>query len=96
MAKVELMVPFVAAPGKAQELKKHLTALLAPTHAEPGNEFYRLYESKVEGTFFFHELWKSQEDLDQHMQSTHLKQAEKAIPGLIQGSMVIHKVTQLG
>ena len=95
MAKVELLVPITAVSGKAEELKRHLTALLAPTHAEPGNEFYRLYESETEGNFFFHELWKSQLDLDQHLQTPHFKQAEKAVQGLIQGSLAIHKVAEI-
>ena len=96
MAKVELLVPIVAVSGKAQELKKHLVAMLAPTHAEPGNEFYRLYESETEGSFFFHELWRSQEDLDQHLKSPHFEQFEKAVQGLTLGSPMIHKVSVVG
>ena len=96
MAKPQLLVPFVAAPGKASELKQQLINMLAPTHAEPGCEFYRLYESESEGNFFFHELWKSQEDLDQHLHSPHFLHFEKAIQGLVSGPLTIHKVSELG
>ncbi len=95
MAKVELLVPILAAPGKAEELKRQLTSMLAPTHAEPGNEFYRLYESEAEGNFFFHELWKSQEDLDTHLKSPHFQQLEMAMRGLLAAPLTIHKVSEL-
>lgn len=96
MAKVELIVPLVAAQGKADELKQQMTSMLAPTHAEPGCEFYRAYESETPGKFFFHELWESQKHLDAHMESPHLKAFAKAIQELVSGGLNVEKVKELG
>ncbi len=95
MAKIELIVPITAVPGKAQELRKHLAAMLAPTHSEPGCEFYRLYESENEGRFFFHELWSSSEALDAHAQSIHFKNLLKVTEGLLAVPLDINKVKEL-
>ena len=95
MAKVELMVPVVAAEGKAAELKEVLQTLIEPTRAEPGNHFYRLYESKTPGKLFFHELWENQEALDSHMKSPHFLAAVKKAEGLLAEPLEINQVTEV-
>jgi quinol monooxygenase YgiN len=95
MPKVELIVAVTAAEGKAEELSVELQAMLAPTHAEPGCEFYRLYESEKPGHFFFHELWESAEALDAHRQTPHFRHMKAATQNLLAKPMEGHKVKQL-
>jgi quinol monooxygenase YgiN len=95
MPKVELIVSVLAAEGKADELSVELQAMLAPTHAEPGCEFYRLYESETTGRFFFHELWENQEALDAHRQTPHFKHMKQATQNLLAKPMEGNKVKQL-
>ena len=95
MAKVELIVSVTARDGKAADLKRELQRMLAPTHAEAGCEFYRLYESEKPGRFFFHELWTSQSSLDAHVNSPHFQRLKEVLPGLIQGELDVHKVKEV-
>jgi quinol monooxygenase YgiN len=95
MPKVELIVAVVAVEGKADELSTELRAMLAPTLAEPGCEFYRLYESETKGCFFFHELWESEEALDAHRQTPHFRHMKQATQNLLAKPMEGNKVRQL-
>jgi quinol monooxygenase YgiN len=95
MPKVELIVSAIAAEGKANELSAELQAMLAPTHAEPGCEFYRLYESERTGHFFFHELWGSEEALDAHRKTPHFVHMKQATQNLLAKPLEGHKVKQL-
>ncbi|GAB3664439.1 putative quinol monooxygenase [Nocardioides korecus] len=62
-----------AAPGKEDELRRELEALIAPTAAEDGFVNYDLHESVEEpGKFFFYENWESAEKLDAHLATPHL------------------------
>jgi quinol monooxygenase YgiN len=94
--KVQLIVPLIAQDGKADELRKQAVAMLAPTHAEPANEFYRLYESETPGHFFFHELWQSQQALDAHLQTAHFKRFSEVTKNLLAKPIEIDKVHELG
>jgi quinol monooxygenase YgiN len=93
--KVELIVPLVAQQGKADELEKACQLMLAPTHAEPANEFYRLYKSETPGHFFFHELWQSQDALDAHMKTAHFQNFEQVTKSLLAEPIAINKVHQI-
>ena len=95
MPKVELIVVVVSAEGKADELSTELQAMLAPTLAEAGCEFYRLYESETRGRFFFHELWESHEALDAHRQTPHFRRMKQATQNLLAKPMEGNKVRQL-
>jgi len=74
MAKVRVIARAVAQPGKATELRNILQQLLAPTRDEQGCEYYDLFESNIPDLFYFDELWTTQEDLDAHAASAHLKE----------------------
>jgi quinol monooxygenase YgiN len=73
MAAVRVIARAQAREGKAEELKKLLRRMVAPTRAEKGCEFYELFESNHPGLFFFNELWASQADLDAHASSSHFR-----------------------
>ena len=62
-----------AAPGKEDELRTALEALIEPTTQEAGFVNYDLHESTEEpGAFFFYENWESAEHLDAHLATPHL------------------------
>jgi len=62
--------------GKESELEAALSGLLAPTHKENGCLLYALHRKEGDpGTFVFVEKWKSQEDLNAHLNSPHLTAA---------------------
>jgi quinol monooxygenase YgiN len=73
MAKVRVIARLVAREGKSAELRAQLQQMLEPTRAEKGCEYYELFESNLEGLFYFNELWTSQQDLDAHAASSHFR-----------------------
>ncbi|MFG2645086.1 putative quinol monooxygenase [Streptomyces sp. NPDC048370] len=52
-------------PEYADEVRRVLSSFVEPTRREPGNLQYHLHEHE-DGRFFLYEVWRSQEDLDQH------------------------------
>ena len=62
-----------AKPGLEEEVKRELMALQGPTRSEEGCINYDLHQSKEDPSrFMFYENWKSQEDLDKHLQMPYL------------------------
>jgi quinol monooxygenase YgiN len=73
-----------AAPGKEDELREGLKALIEPTRQEDGYVNYDLHESVEEpGVFFFYENWQSAAHLDAHLQTPHLVNLASQIPELL-------------
>jgi quinol monooxygenase YgiN len=63
-----------AKPGREQELKNALTALVIPSHADAGCINYDLHQGLEDpARFMFHENWQSRQHLDDHLQQPHLK-----------------------
>ena len=63
-----------AKPGQEDELGRRLMVLVAPTLAEPGCINYDLHRSNTDkAVWMFYENWRSQADLDAHMQTQHYK-----------------------
>ncbi len=63
-----------AKPDKLQQTESTLTGLIAPTREEPGCISYTLHQSNDDPcVFVFVEVWKSQPDLDAHLQKPHLQ-----------------------
>jgi quinol monooxygenase YgiN len=63
-----------AKPGKESELRQTLTGLIEPTRREAGCVQYDLHVDKDDPRhYFFYENWTSQEKLDAHLASPHLK-----------------------
>lgn len=62
-----------AAPGKEDELRRELEALIEPTSQEDGFVNYDLHQAVDDpGAFFFYENWESAEHLDAHLATPHL------------------------
>ena len=62
-----------AAPGKTDELREGLKALIEPTSQEDGYVNYDLHQGVEDPSFFtFYENWHSGEHLDAHLGAPHL------------------------
>jgi quinol monooxygenase YgiN len=58
---------------RLKEVRTTLTSLIGPTREEPGCLSYVLHQSKDDPCcFLFVETWKSQADLDAHLQKPYL------------------------
>jgi quinol monooxygenase YgiN len=75
MAELLTVVAEMAAkPGKEDDLRRALTALIEPTRKEEGCVQYDLHvATDSPGRFVFYENWTSRELLDRHLASPHLK-----------------------
>ena len=80
-----------AAKGQEDAVKQAVLACVPPTRAEPGCELYALHTDKQDPSLFvLWEHWKSQQALDDHMQTPHFKTVAKAIDGKLAQPMIIH------
>ncbi len=86
-----------AKPGKEQELREALEALIEPTSQEKGYINYDLHQGVVDpGWFFFYENWESVEDLDAHLTAPHLVEFAKRLDDLIDESgLVIERLRRI-
>ncbi|MCL4206539.1 MAG: antibiotic biosynthesis monooxygenase [Pirellulaceae bacterium] len=72
-----------AKPGQEDAVKEALMSMVEPTRKEPGCLCYNLHQSKTDPTqFMFYEQWASQEALDAHGQTPHMK----ALGGKLKGN----------
>ena len=63
-------------PETIDGTRELLTSLILPTRIEEGCVTYKLYQNEADPTdFAFVEEWTSNEDLDAHLASDHLKMA---------------------
>lgn len=78
-----------AKDGKADELRNALLALATPTRSDDGYIAYDAYEEKS-GALFLHEVWRSQEDLDRHLQKPDVQDFVKKSPARLDGKNDAH------
>lgn len=63
-----------AQADKLQQTEQTLTGLIGPTREEPGCISYTLHQSNDDPcVFVFVETWRSQADLDEHLQKPYLQ-----------------------
>lgn len=63
-----------AKPGKTDDLKQALAALVVPTQQEPGNVEYALFQLRdAPDTFYVRESWHGQAGLDAHIALPHFQ-----------------------
>ncbi len=73
-----------AAPGKRDELRAALEALVEPTSKEQGYVNYDLHQGIEDpDRFFFYENWESDADLDAYLDAPHLRDFAARIPELL-------------
>jgi quinol monooxygenase YgiN len=69
-----VVAEFHARPGKQDELRRELLALVEPTRGERGCVQYDVHEEQGNpGHFLFYENWTSRAELDAHAASPHLE-----------------------
>ena len=94
---VRVVARIVARPGKVEDLRAVLHGLVEPTRKEPGCVTYELLQNKTDPTdFTFVEEWSSEEDLDAHLQSPHLRQARSRLSELAVADPDIRRYTVVG
>lgn len=86
-----------AAPGKREELRKELEALIAPTAAEAGYVNYDLHQGVEDpDTFIFYENWESGAALDAHLAAPHLVRFADIMVGLLdENGLTINRVRRI-
>lgn len=71
---ISLIAVLKAKPGKTDDLKQALAALVAPTRQEPGNVEYALFQLRdASDTFYVRESWRGQAGLDAHIALPHFQ-----------------------
>jgi quinol monooxygenase YgiN len=95
-ATVHVVGRFVAKPGKEQALKTALNALIAPSRRELGCYQYDLLENPSDPRdFCFVERWDTERALDQHTDSSHVKQAQSQVEGLVEAAPDVRRYRQV-
>lgn len=86
-----------AAPGKRDELKAGLEALIEPTSKEAGYVNYDLHQGvEDEDLFIFYENWESGEHLDAHLATPHLVDFAAKMGDLLDsGGLTINRVRRI-
>lgn len=86
-----------AAPGKEDELRAALEALIEPTSKEAGFVNYDLHQAEDDpGKFFFYENWESGEHLDAHLAAPHLVDfAQRMGEWLDEDGLTINRVRRI-
>ncbi len=86
-----------AKAGSEAVVRDALAALETASRSEEGCLDYSLFESAAApGTFVTIEAWRSQADLDAHMQTPHIAAALGATSDHLAGDIAIHPLTHLG
>jgi quinol monooxygenase YgiN len=93
---VHVVARFLARGGKEQALKSVLNMLVAPTRRELGCYQYDLLENPNDPRdFCFVERWEHHRAVDEHAESTHVKQALRDVEGLVEAPPDIRRYHQV-
>ncbi|MDQ4120574.1 MAG: antibiotic biosynthesis monooxygenase [Acidobacteriota bacterium] len=70
-----------AKPGLQGRLEEATKSLIEPTQKEEGCISYVLHRDLEDPTvYYFYEIWRSQEDLDRHFQTPHVRRVMEIAP----------------
>ena len=85
-----------AQPGKEDELRAALEALIEPTKQEAGYVNYDLHQGAADpAIFYFYENWESEELLDAHLNSPHLRDFSSRLGELLDGDLNIQRLRRI-
>jgi quinol monooxygenase YgiN len=86
-----------AKPGKEQDLRDALEALIEPTSQEEGYVNYDLHQGVEDPSFFtFYENWLSGEHLDAHLAAPHLVDFANKMGDLLDDSgLTVNRVRRI-
>jgi len=94
---VRVVAHLTAKPDKIEETRAALTALIEPTRAENGCIVYELMQNNAElSDFTFVEEWSSDETLDAHLQSEHIRVLQSQADDLFAAPPDIRRYTFVG
>ena len=79
-----MVVEFRAAPGKVDELRAALLAIVPPSRAEEGCLRYDLHVDREDpDVLAFYEVWASPEAHAAHDLTPHIEHVRTVLPGLV-------------
>lgn len=94
MADLQVVAVITAKSGSEKLVRDALNALVEPTRSEAGCLSYHLFESAADpAAFITIETWRSQDDLDAHLQTPHVQQALSAAGDHLAQAPAIHALT---
>lgn len=97
MSELRVVATIPAKPGSEDVIRDALSALMTSTREEDGCLGYELFESDAApGTFVTIESWRSQADLDAHMQTPHVGAALAVAADNLAGEVAIHPLSPVG
>lgn len=96
MNPLTVVAEIVAKPGREQELRRRLLALVEPTRKEEGCLQYDLHADNASpGRFLFYENWTSEELLERHLASPHLEDFTAVAGDLLGEPLRILRMTRI-
>lgn len=88
--RVTVVATVHAKAGREEEMKRELLALIEPTRSESGCINYDLHQAVDDpSVFMFYENWRSKEDLDKHLETSHFKAWREKGEGLLAGPSAV-------
>ena len=94
MLYLDVVAVLSAKPGSESILRQALADLVGPTRAEPGCISYELFASATDAAVFITvEKWRSQDDLDAHMQTDHIQKALTTVGDAFGAAPAIHPLS---
>lgn len=97
MAEVTVVARIKAKPEAVSKVRAEVLKLVPPTRKnDKGCIFYDLYQDNADPTlFYFLEKWESDELLDKHLETEHLKAFGDATEGLI-AELDVNRLSKIG
>lgn len=96
MSEIDVVALISAKPGSEELVQQALTELVTPTRSEEGCLAYYLSVSQADPTVFVTvERWRSQADLDAHLQTEHIAKAFAAAGDHLIAAPAIHPLTNV-
>ncbi len=97
MAEVTVVARIKAKPESVRKVREEAMKLIPPTReGDQGCIHYDLYQDNADPTlFFFLEGWQSNELLDRHLETEHLRVFGEATDGLV-SEIDINRLTKIG
>lgn len=78
--------------GSEEQFLAAASAVIPPTRTEPGCIEYQLHRhDQHPGTFSFYEIWRTDEDLDHHMETPHIAVFIAAIEPILASEITLER-----
>ena len=92
---LRIIVRFYAKADRVEDVKALLTAMLAPTYAEPGEKAYDLFQCDDPRRFYFVETWASRAAFEFHSSTPHFKALGPKLDSLLETPVELSFVTPI-